>query len=31
MTREGKSLPEMREAIDEKYGFLGKGTPTPKP
>jgi hypothetical protein len=30
MVREGKSVAEMRRAIDEKYGFLGKGTDTPK-
>ena len=31
MVEEGKSLPEMRRFIDEKYGGLGEGTPTPKP
>jgi len=31
MARQGKSPEEMREAIHEKYGFLGKGTETPGP
>jgi len=31
MVREGKTVQQMRRAIDEKYGVLGEGTDTPAP
>lgn len=31
MLMEGKSLPDIREAIDKNYQKFGPPTPTPKP
>jgi len=31
MKTEGKSLPDIRTAIDEKYLRFGPATPTPRP
>jgi len=31
MVRQSRSIAEMRQAVDEKYGVLGEGTNTPDP